>query len=305
MSDVSVPGPTATRIAAPLQTRAAHTEIAVIGGHGRIGSALISRLALRPYLRIVVIGRSERFPTAKLPRNVTFAQVVSRADIGTAIADATHVVNCASIYLNDEILQNPPRNLQRIVAVGSTRSFTALEDKHADAIRAAEEKFQDSGLPGVMLQPSMIYGGGDKNVSRIAYYLTLTPFVPLPNGGRALIQPVHYEDVVAAIEAALFSPKAPGTPIIVAGPRAITIRSLVEKVAQQIGRRIRVVSVPMSSLYLAAAITRMLPWFPSVSKFQIDRMLEDRAFDISEMLDRLGVHPRDFEIDASILNPPR
>ena len=55
-----------------------------------------------------------------------------------------------------------------------------------------------------MLHPTMIYGAqGEDNVQRLAALLRRLPFVPLPGGGRALVQPIHQDDVTRAIRAAL------------------------------------------------------------------------------------------------------
>ena len=274
-------------------------KIAIVGGNGRVGRLVVARLAKRGDLEIVALGRKQRSPES-LPRNVSFVNTTS-IDLAAALSDATHIVNCASLKLNSAIYKGHSNRLQRVVLIGSTRSYTAFDDPHAMWIRDAEQEFDRSGLPGVMLQPSLVYGGGDKNITQVAYYLAKTPIVPLPDGGHSLIQPVHYEDVALSIEAALFAPGAPGKPIIVAGPRAITIREMIETVATAMSRKVRVVPLPSRFLHIAAAITRQVPWVPSISKYQVDRMLEDRSFDISEMRARLQVHPREFVIDDTVL----
>jgi nucleoside-diphosphate-sugar epimerase len=272
-------------------------KVAVIGGNGRVGRDLVARLAARRELAIVSIGRKD--PTSPTAGNIEFVKSESLDDLGAAIGDAHYVVNCASMTLNGPIYTRHSDHLKRVIIVSSTRSLTALSDPHAQSIREAEAVFAKSGLPGVVIRPSMVYGGGDKNVSRMAYYLTKTPIVPLPDGGRALIQPVHYQDVAASIEAAMFRPHACGEPIVVAGPQAMTIRSLVETVAEALGRRVRIVPMPSQILHIAAAATRAIPGIPSVSRFQVERMLEDRSFDITDMRSRLEIAPRPFTIDES------
>ena len=55
-----------------------------------------------------------------------------------------------------------------------------------------------------MLHPTMIYGAqGEDNVQRLAALLRRLPLVPLPDGGTALVQPIHQDDVTRAIRAAL------------------------------------------------------------------------------------------------------
>jgi uncharacterized protein YbjT (DUF2867 family) len=273
--------------------------IAVIGGTGRVGRLLVERLARQPDRRIVVLGRNE--PVAPPAGNIAFARVRSPDDIATAVAEATHVVNCASLMLNDAIYAGRSARLERAVLLGSTHIHTAFADDRARMLRTAEEHFRRSGVPGVILHASMIYGGGDQNISRVARLLMRSPLIPLPHGGRSLIQPIHFADVAVAIEAALYAPEACGEPMVIAGPQPMTIRAMVEAVAAGIGRRVGIVPVPASVIHAAAALTRMLPGLPGILPAQVRRMFEDRAFDISDMRRRLNVEPRPFAVDRSIL----
>ena len=57
-----------------------------------------------------------------------------------------------------------------------------------------------------MLHPTMIYGAeGEDNVRRLEALMRRLPNVPLPAGGRSLVQPIHQSDVTRAILAALGS----------------------------------------------------------------------------------------------------
>src|ERR1700721_3003948 len=47
---------------------------------------------------------------------------------------------------------------------------------------------------------------GEDNVQRLAALLRRLPIVPLPDGGRALVQPIHQDDVTRAIRVALEHP---------------------------------------------------------------------------------------------------
>ena len=92
----------------------------------------------------------------------------------------------------------------RFVFLGSTRKFTRWPDAHGNGVLAGEAAFLASGRSGVMLHPTMIYGAqGEDNVQRLAALLRRLPFVPLPGGGTALVQPIHQDDVTRAIRAAL------------------------------------------------------------------------------------------------------
>lgn len=275
-------------------------RIAIIGGRGRVGRSLVFRLSRRDVDVIAIQRRAPSNPI--LSRNVRFSIVKTLDDIGAALSEATHIVNCGPVSLNGVIYRYRSERVQRIVMVGSARIYTKFTDTTAEMLRNAQDEFEKTGLPGVILHPTMIYGGGDKNISRIARYMDRFPIVPLPDRGRSLIQPIHFEDVVSCIESALFSRLALGTPIVLAGPHSMTYRTMIEMIGNGIGRKARVVSLPASLLTVGAAMARLIPGFPGVSPGEVQRLLEDKAFDISEMLQRLAVMPREFAVDRTILS---
>jgi len=109
------------------------------------------------------------------------------------------------------------------------------------------------------------------------------------------VQPVFVDDMVAAVVGAIERPEAEGPPVIVAGPRAITYREMVERCAAALGRRIVVIPLPLSliksGLGLASRIGLKVPF----SALELTRATENKAFDVSPLAERLGVRPRAFE----------
>jgi nucleoside-diphosphate-sugar epimerase len=157
-----------------------------------------------------------------------------------------------------------------------------------------ERAFLASGRAGVVLHPTMIYGAeGEDNVQRLAALLRLLPVVPLPGGGRALVQPIHQLDVTRCLRAALDRDWAGPEPIVIAGPTALPYADFVRAVATCAGLRPpRIVNLP-APLLLAAAPLTVLPLLPRIRAAEIRRLLEDKAFDIGAMRARLGIEPMD------------
>src|SRR6185312_17103994 len=131
------------------------------------------------------------------------ADLADHAALTTALQGARHVVSCAHARHAPSVLAAAPAGA-RFVFLGSTRKFTRWPDAHGRGVQAGEAAFLASGRAGVMLHPTMIYGAeGEDNVQRLAALLRRLPVVPLPDGGRALVQPIHQDDVTRAIRAAL------------------------------------------------------------------------------------------------------
>src|SRR5205085_7260533 len=90
--------------------------------------------------------------------------------------------------------------------------------------------------------------------------------------------------------------------IVLAGPHPMPFRVMIEMIAHGIGRKAHVISLPASLLAAGAAMARFIPGLPAVTPAEVHRLLEDKAFDISAMLQRLAVMPREFAVDRSILS---
>jgi nucleoside-diphosphate-sugar epimerase len=144
-----------------------------------------------------------------------------------------------------------------------------------------------------MLHPTMIYGAaGEDNVQRLAALLRRLPVVPLPGGGRSLVQPIHQDDVTRSIRAALDYDWIGPSSMVVAGPEAVSYGTFVRAVAAAAGLR-RPLIVPVSGglLVALAPLSRWIRSLPDVRPEEVRRLLEDKAFDITEMRRVLGIEP--------------
>lgn len=267
----------------------------VIGATGRSGAALCRALSGRGTPVIPVIRDKARWapvPHALPPRIAD----LTGAGLPAALADAAAIVSCAHARHIPAILAAAAPGAH-FVFLGSTRKFTRWPDRHGDGVLAGEAAFLASGRPGVILHPTMIYGAtGEDNVRRLAALLRRLPLVPLPGGGRSLVQPIHQSDVTRAVVAALGIAWDGPHSLVIAGPAATPYADFVRAVAAAASLPTpRIAAVPPALLRAAAPFTRLprllrLAW-PQITTAEIRRLLEDKAFDIAPMRDRLGVDP--------------
>jgi uncharacterized protein YbjT (DUF2867 family) len=261
----------------------------VIGASGRSGQALCRALRAAGVPVVPVIRDPARWPG---PEPARLADLLDPAGLGAALAGAVRVVCCAHARHAPGVLAAAPAEA-RLVFLGSTRKFTRWPDAHGRGVQAGEAAFLGSGRRGVMLHPTMIYGAaGEHNVQRLAALLRRLPLVPLPGGGRALVQPIHQDDLTRCILAALDHAWTGPETLVVAGPEPVPYAELVRAVARAAGLPPpRVVSVPAWLLLAAALPTALLPGLPTIRAAEIRRLLEDKAFDIGPMRAVLGVAP--------------
>jgi nucleoside-diphosphate-sugar epimerase len=259
----------------------------VIGASGRSGLALCRALAEAGTAVVPVVRAAARWPG---PGPARVADLEGTG-LGPALEGAGAVVSCAHARHIPAVLAAAPAGA-RLVLLGSTRKFTRWPDAHGDGVLAGERAFLASGRDGVLLHPTMIYGAeGEDNVQRLAALLRRLPLVPLPGGGRALVQPIHQADLTRCIVAALGVAWTGPASIVVAGPAPVAYADFVRAVAAAAGLPPpRLLGVPPALLLALSPLTR-LPGVPRIRAAELRRLLEDKAFDIGAMRDRLGVEP--------------
>ena len=242
------------------------------------------------------VARSgERWATQGTGIEPRIADLRDEAALRRALAGAARIVSCAHARFVPEILAAAPPQA-RLVLLGSTRKSSRWPDEHGLGVLAGERAFLASGRPGVMLHPTMIYGAeGEANVQPLAALLARLPVVPLPKGGRALVQPIHQDDVTRSICAALERDWPAPSTLVIAGPEPMRYADFVRAIAAAAGlRRPRIVSAPAWLLMWLARIAGIVPGLPRVDTDAVRRLLEDKAFDIAEMRRALQIEPISF-----------
>jgi nucleoside-diphosphate-sugar epimerase len=275
----------------------------IIGASGRSGTALYRSLLSDGIEPMPVVRSAARWAATDLPGEPQVADLTDAAALAAALQGAEQIVSCAHARHAAAILAAAPPDAQ-FVFLGSTRKFTKWPDAHGNGVLAGETAFLASGRRGVMLHPTMIYGAqGEDNVQRLAALLKKLPVVPLPEGGRALVQPIHQDDVTASIRAALTIEWPGAEALVIAGPAPLPYVDFVRAVASAAGLPPpKILAVPALPLRLAAPLTTALPFLPRIRADEIRRLSEDKAFPIDAMISRLSITPRPLAQGLAALN---
>lgn len=268
-------------------------RIAVIGATGNVGCALAPALLDRGAKLVTIARRAERFRF--LGHGAAQWAIDLDGDgplLKRALANVDCAINVAHAKYTSAILAALPGPGTRLITLGSTRKFTRFPDQKAAQVLDAEAAH--AGVNGLILHPAMIYGGRDNNISRILRIVRRAPLVPMPQAGAALMQPIHRDDVVRCLMAAI-GQDAEAAPVVIAGAQALSYAALVRACGEAVGRKVKIISMPVMVMRLLASVSRMAPGLPSVTGDEVQRLLEDKAFDIAPMQARLGVRPCTFE----------
>lgn len=273
----------------------------VTGGSGFLGRVVVGSM-LGAGDEVVALARSDE--TERTLRNLGAETARGDLDDPRSITDAVAganapvLVNVASLgfgHAPTVVEAATLAGVQRAVFVSTTAIFTSLPAPSKAMRIAAEDTIRASTLDWAIARPTMIYGApGDRNMERLLRVLTRAPVIPVPGGGARLLQPVHVEDLAdAVVTLARHTEHAPAA-YDLAGPTALSLCDTILVAAQAVGRQPLLLPVPLRpTLRLVRAYERMAR-HPRLKAEQIERLAEDKAFDIGPARRDLGFDPRTF-----------
>jgi len=156
---------------------------------------------------------------------------------------------------------------------------------------AAEEAVRASPVPWTIFRPSVIYGRGDQFVTMLAGMIQRSPVVPVIGSGRQQLQPVPVEQVAQAFARALTLDGTVKQTYDVAGPDAVTLVQLLDRIgAAMARRRVRKLHVPLALMRPAARALHRLPGFP-LTPDQLLMLEENNTCDPTTFFSTFGLTP--------------
>jgi uncharacterized protein YbjT (DUF2867 family) len=220
----------------------------------------------------------------------TGADLSSGTGVREAMQDACVVVSCAHARYTASIIEHLPPHPTRLVLMGSAWRYSAVPNVRADEVRAAEADFMACHCSGVMLHATMIYGGRqENNIQRLLKIIRRFPLLPVPGGGRQIVQPIYVHDVVDCLFAAAKTEWV-GRHVVGLAGKPLSWRAMAQLCAKAIGRSCVIIPVPKAALLLlnTVRITR-------IDSGMIGRFGENVNVPLSPMVEMFAVQPREFE----------
>lgn len=286
----------------------------VFGGAGFIGRHVVQRLAKQGFI-VRVAGRD----TEKAGRLRTLgavaqvvpvsASVTDEASVARAVAGAEVVVNLVGILFErkrgdfQRIQAEGAGRVARLAAAAGVRRLVHLSAIGADPgsesqyarTKAEGEAAVLAAFPAAtILRPSVVFGPEDQFFNRFAGLAALLPVMPVVAGGTRF-QPVYVGDVADAVMAAIAREEAQGRTYELGGPRAMTMREVLEFVLEQTQRRRPLVPMPEGLVRFQARVGEMLPT-PPLTRDQLILLGKDNVVaDGAAGFEALGIAPKAVE----------
>lgn len=237
--------------------------ILVIGGHSKIGTALIGELLRRKESVRALVRPTERAKPLPAGVEIAVGDLTDRASLVMAMngADRMYLL-CGpteqEVQLNRNAIDAAKaahvRYLVRSSIIGSDPASEATFVSHHGA---ADRYLRDAGIPYAIIRPNLFMEHVLESI--------IPSIDPAGNfyvdAGDARISMVDTRDVAAVAAVVLTEPGHEGQVYDVTGPEALSYADVAAKVSQALGRSVQYVNVPDEATRQALRGFGLSEWF--------------------------------------------
>jgi uncharacterized protein YbjT (DUF2867 family) len=296
-------------------------RVAVTGANGFVGRHVIGALLARGHeIRALVSerpGAERELPeSAAAGLDVRPADVRKAASLAGAFDGSEAVIHTVAVPTErrqkfaevnvagvaNVVAEARRAGVRRIVHMGALGGDPASPYPYLRSKGQGEALVIGSGIPHVVLQPSLLFGEGDDFFPRLAFSL-MFPIVPVPGDGKARFQPLHVEDIAQALVAAVERPEIGGVHEI-GGPEPVTYDEMLAETMRGTGKRRPTLHVPVPLMKLPAVLMGLVMADPPVTVAQLDLLAVDNTPRTNAIEPVFGVRPRPFKGALDYLRRP-
>lgn len=124
-------------------------------------------------------------------------------------------------------------------------------DSKLEAEQIIAKLIREKDLPGIIVQPTVVYGPFDNNWTQKGLKLIARNLLLIPDGRRGIFQPIYVSDLVEGLILAMVKGSV-GENYILAGPDVVTFREFYERLSIMVSKN-RIFSAPKSLCLLMAS----------------------------------------------------
>lgn len=292
-----------------------NAPVAVTGAAGFVGTHVCAALVRAgwPVRALVHSERKAAVRIAHLDVQIASGDIRDAGFLRDAFDGARTVVHLAAIAIeragstfesvNSEGTASVVRaaadaRAERIVHMSQNGADSRSRSRFLRSKGVAEEIVTASTLRWTVLRPSVIFGPEDEFVNALARIVRVTPLLlPVPGGGSARFQPVHVDDVAAAVVRSVASDSTAGHRYEIGGPLALSLREMTERILVAMQAHRVIVPVPLRLARAAVSVVqRLVPNLP-VTPELLDLLALDNTVEHNALAPELGVTPTPFAVE--------
>jgi len=251
----------------------------VTGATGFVGPKVVHALRAQGRDVRVLVRRPERASQlAGWGAELATGDMTDPASLRAALQDVTHVVHLVAI------IQGRPNDFHRVMTEGTKALIAAAKEQGVErfvlmsalgtsetskdtvpyyaAKWAQERELASSGLEYTIFRPSFVFGRDGGVLPLFLRQVKLSPVVTVLGQGLQRSQPIWVDDVAEYFARGIDAPNAANRVFELGGPDIVDWNELYLTIARVLGKRRRLVHVPIALARTGAQLTQRLPGAP-------------------------------------------
>src|SRR3989339_272165 len=249
------------------------TKIFVTGASGFIGQHLVNYLLEKKY-EVFALVRSPFHDLLDFNKNLhlVYGDITQKDTLKKIIPENCYIVNLAanqyhkkkSWLVNVEGIRNlleacRGKQIKKIIQISSQSIKIKNKGVYAKTKLLSEEIISKSGLPYIILRPSLVYGPGEKGLFiKIKKTFNLLPFIPVFSNGKIELFPIYVQDLCRVIEKVMVN-KMNKNIYDVGGKSKISFDDLYQNMLRLNSLKKKIIHVPSSIGLIIARLISFLP----------------------------------------------
>ncbi len=288
-------------------------KIVLPGGAGLVGQNLIARLLEQDQHEIVVLDKHPE--NLAILRGLQPTIVAESADLASPGdwqrhfegADAVVMLQAQIGGLHwDDFARNNVESTHRVldamrrhgvarlVHISSSVVRSVADDFYSRSKREQERVVLASGLPCVILRPTLMFGWFDrKHLGWLSRFMRKAPLFPIPGHGRYLRQPLYVGDFCRIIASCLQRPSLQGT-FDISGHERIDYIDIIREIKRATGSRTPIVTIPYGLFHAALWAWALVDRNPPFTTQQLAALVARDEFDVIDWPALFGVQATPF-----------
>lgn len=285
----------------------------VTGATGFIGSRF-AELAMEKGHHVRTLTRADWSGSPAVPLADRHFGILPNQVPHEAVDGADIVVHCAADVEAGEassfaVNVTGSVNLAReALATETARTFVFLSSQSAQSGAtsaygrskyAAERALLNlNGLNVIILRPGLVCGPGGRGLfQRMCNLVQKLPVIPLLGGGRAIVQPIHIDDLCAAIfECAARAKELAGSILNLGDPDGIALADFLQLIAQKhLGRKKTTLHIPLWPIETLVRVAERIGVSLPINTNNLKGLKAVTRMETRSDLNRLGLHLRPVE----------
>lgn len=254
-------------------------------------------------IRAVVRDTSNTKELERLIPNVQkyIGNLTDVALLKKAFQNADTVIHVAGIHWSHEVVEAAAYcDVRRLVLVHTTGIYSKYKEAGEEYRQIDEFVYKtckEKNIVLTILRPTMIYGNiTDNNVVTFIKMVDKFPIMPVVNGARYELQPVHYRDLGDAYFNVLMNEATTANKdFILSGGEPIVLRDMLSEIGKNLGKKVKFISCPYWLAYLGAWVVYGLTLTKKDFREKVQRLCEPRVFIHEEAKCAFGYSPRTFQ----------